>query len=110
MGKENLGELEQQVLLAVVRLGEEAYSASIVRELEERTGREVAPAAVYIALRRLEENGVASSEMRAPRDDEGGRARRYFTVEPEGLALLRESRRRLVSLWEGIDGLLEERA
>ena len=110
MGKENLGELEQQVLLAVVRLGEDAYSASIVRELEERTGREVAPAAVYIALRRLEENGVASSAMRPPHGEEGGRERRYFSVEAEGLALLRESRRRLVSLWEGLDTLLGERA
>lgn len=110
MGKENLGALEQQVLLAVVRLGDGAYSASIVRELEERTGREVAPAAVYIALRRLEENGVASSTLRPPRGDDGGRERRYFAVEPAGLELLRESRRRLESLWEGLDGLLEEGA
>lgn len=110
MGKENLGELEQQVLLAVVRLASQAYSASIVRELEERTGREVAPAAVYIALRRLEENGVASSTMRPAHEEEGGRERRYFAVEPEGIELLRESRRRLVRLWEGLDALLGERA
>jgi PadR family transcriptional regulator len=110
VGKDTLGELEQQVLLAVLRLGENAYSASIVTELERRTGREVAPAAVYIALRRLEENGVASSRMRPPLEDPGGRPRRYFSVQPAGVALLRESRRRLVSLWEGLDKLLGEGA
>lgn len=108
MGKDTLGDFEQQVLLAVLRLGEEAYSASIVTELEDRTGREVAPAAVYIALRRLEENGVTTSEMRPPRGKDGGRERRYFRVEQKGRALLRESRRRLVRLWDGLDALLEE--
>lgn len=105
MGKDTLGELEQQVLLAVLRLGTNAYSASIVRILEERTGREVAPAAVYIALRRLEQNGLAGSRMRSPRD--GARERRYFDVTEAGRRLLRESRRRLVSLWDGLDAELE---
>jgi len=110
VGKESLGDLEQQVLLAVLRLEGNAYSASIVEELEERTGREVAPAAVYIALRRLEENGVASSQMRSPPDAEGGRPRRYFAVEPQGRALLRQARRRLERLWDGLDEALEEGA
>ena len=110
MGKETLGELEQQVLLAVLRLGDGAYSASIVTELEERTGREVAPAAVYIALRRLEQNQVASSEMRPPSDDPQARPRRDFRVEEKGRALLRETRRQLVSLWDGLDGALERGA
>lgn len=110
MGKESLGELEQQVLLTVLRLGDSAYSASIVDELERRTGRDVAPAAVYIALRRLEENGLAASDMRSPPASEGGRARRYFTVAPGGRLLLRESRRRLERLWEGLDTALEEGA
>lgn len=108
MGKETLGEFEQQVLLAVLRLGDDAYSASIVLELEERTGREVAPAAVYIALRRLEENGVTTSAMRPPKQEPAGRPRRYFRVEPAGVELLRESRRQLVRLWDGLDALLEE--
>jgi DNA-binding PadR family transcriptional regulator len=63
---------------------------------------------VYIALRRLEESGVASSEMRPPPDGEEGRARRYFRVRPAGLALLRESRTRLERLWDGLDGPLGE--
>lgn len=103
MPKDLLGEFEHQVLLAVLRLGQGAYSASLVTELEERTGREVAPAAVYIALRRLEEQGLAASEMRRAASDDGGRERRYFQVTPAGTALLRESKRRLVRLWEGLD-------
>jgi DNA-binding PadR family transcriptional regulator len=108
MAKDLLGEFEHQVLLAVMRLDERAYSASIVLELEERTGREVAPAAVYIALRRLEEKGLAASDLRNAAAEEGGRERRYFSVTPEGRGLLRESRRRLVSLWDGLDAALEE--
>lgn len=108
MPKEVLGELEHQVLLAVLRCGGEAYSVPIVLELEERTGREVAPAAVYIALRRLEEKGLAESTLRTPGEDEAGRSRRYFQVTREGLEQLRESKRRFVSLWEGLDPVLED--
>lgn len=105
MSKDVLGELEHQVLLAVLRRSDDAYSVPIVLELEERTGREVAPAAVYIALRRLEEKGFTTSELRSPED--GGRSRRYFAVTDTGLAQMRESKRRYVSLWEGLDPLLE---
>lgn len=108
MAKEVLGELEHQVLLTVLRCGGDAYSVPIVLELEQRTGRDVAPAAVYIALRRLEEKGFAESDLRSPGEEEAGRSRRYFRVTDEGLAQLRESKRRFVSLWEGLDPLLEE--
>lgn len=106
MSKDVLGEFEHQVLLATLRLKDGAYSTTIVLELERVTGREVAPAAVYIALRRLEEGGFAASELRAP--DGGGKPRRYFAVTEEGLALMRESRRRFVALWDGVEGALEE--
>ena len=107
MAKDLLGEFEHQVLLAVLRLGEDTYSVPIVLELEDRTGREVAPAAVYIALRRLEEKGLAESEMRSAPEGETSRSRRYFGVTKSGIGLLRESRRRLTSLWEGLDPVLE---
>ena len=58
MGKQMVGEFEHHVLLALLRQGDEGYSVPIISELEERTGREVAPAAVYIALRRLEAKGL----------------------------------------------------
>ena len=108
MSKEVLGELEHQVLLAVLRRGSDTYSVPLVLELEERTGREVAPAAVYIALRRLEEKGFARSELLRADEDGGGRSRRYFSVTPEGLEQLRVSKRRFVRLWEGLDPLLED--
>jgi DNA-binding PadR family transcriptional regulator len=106
VSKEVLGEFEHQVLLAALRCGDGAYSVPLVLELEQHTGREVAPAAVYIALRRLEEKDFAASDLRSP--EEGGRSRRYFTVTDAGLNQLRESKRRFVSLWEGLDPVLEE--
>lgn len=105
MSKEVLGEFEHQVLLAALRLDEEAYSTTIVLELERVTGRDVAPAAVYIALRRLEQGGFTRSQLRPPA--EGGRARRYFEVTEAGLRLMRDSRRRFVALWDGVESMLE---
>ena len=108
MAKAVLGEFEHQVLLAVLRCVEDAYSVPIVLELEGRTGREIAPAAVYIALRRLEEKGLAESKLRSPVDAQGGRSRRYYRVTADGVSRLRESKRRFVSLWEGLGPVLEQ--
>jgi DNA-binding PadR family transcriptional regulator len=107
MARESLGDFEQRVLLTLLRLGEDAYSVPIVRELEERTGKEVAAAAVYIALRRLEERGLVRSELRDP-GAEGGRDRRHFLLTAEGRERLRESHRTYMTLVEGLGGLLEE--
>lgn len=107
MAKAALGEFEHHVLLAAVRLGPRAYTVTIVQELEERTGREVAPAAVFIALRRLEEHGLVSSRLTTPAGD--WRARRLVTVTAGGRALLRQSRARFLSLWEGLEPLWKER-
>ena len=98
MGRESLGEFEHLVLLAILRLGSEAYGVPIVREIAQRTGRSVSWAAVYIALRRLQDKGLVSSTMADPTPERGGRAKRYFTVEPSGLALVKDSRRALVSM------------
>lgn len=108
MAKEVLGEFEHQVLLAAIRLGAGAYSAAVVEELEEVTGRDVSAAAVYIALRRLEENGLATSDLRAPGDAPESRERRYFKPTEKGLDLLRRSRRRFLGLWEGLEPVLDE--
>ncbi len=103
-----LGEFEHHVLLALLRQGEEGYSVPIVAELEARTGREVAPAAVYIALRRLEDKGLLTSELRpAPRED-GGRERRYYAITPRGLARMAEAREALMKLWDGLELRLGE--
>ena len=106
MAKQSLGEFEHQVLLAALRLGEDAYSAAIVLELETRAGREVATAAVYIALRRLEEAGLVTSTISGHAAAGGRRERRYFHVTDQGIDLLRASREQLLRLWSGIEPLL----
>jgi PadR family transcriptional regulator PadR len=108
MPRETLGEFEHQVMLAILRLGGEAYSVSVVEELEERTGREVAQAAVFIVLRRLEEKGLATSRLDESAGKDGGRARRYFRPTPEAVRRLKESRNRYIRLWDGIETTLEQ--
>ncbi len=102
MGREVLGGFEHQVLLAILRLGSEAYSLPIVIELEERTGRQVSPSKVYVTLRRLEDRGLVRSWFEAPPREAGGRDRRVFGLEPEGLEQLRESKRVFSALWEDL--------
>jgi PadR family transcriptional regulator PadR len=108
MGRKGLGELEQLVLLALVRLGGEAYSVPLVIEMEDKSGQEVAQSAVFIVLRRLEDKGLVSSRMEASGDNASGRERRYFKLEPEGRKRLEEARRLVERLWDGIDTVLED--
>ena len=107
MGKQLLGEFEHHVLLALLRQGDEGYSVPIIAELEERTGREIAPAAVYIALRRLEEKGLLVSQLRSAHSSDGGRERRYYSITSDGLAKMAEARQALLNLWEGMELRLE---
>ena len=108
MGRDTLGEFEHQLLLAILQLGGEAYSVPLVNELEERTGREVAQAAVFIVLSRLEKKGLLTSRLDDHAVKQTGRVRRYFRPTPEALRRLKESRRALVRLWEGLDTTLDE--
>ncbi len=103
MTREALGEFEHLVLLAILQLGTDVYGVPIVDEIERRTGRTVAPAAVYITLRRLEQKGLLESWMSAPTAERGGKARRCVKVTPAGLRLLRDSRQALDRMWQGLD-------
>jgi PadR family transcriptional regulator len=103
MPRESLGEFEHQVLLAILRLGGRAYSAPIVTELERRRGRDASPAAVYIALRRLEQRGFVESRKTEPGRGEGGRGRRTFTVTPAAVVRLRQARQAFEAFWTGLD-------
>lgn len=107
MPHHGLGEFEQLVLLAILHLGGDVYGVPIVDEIERRTGRTVARAAVYVTLRRLEQKGLISSWMSDPTPERGGKARRCVKVEAAGRESLRESRRVLVEMWKGIDPALE---
>jgi DNA-binding PadR family transcriptional regulator len=102
-----LGEFEQIVLLAILRLRDDAYAIPIREEIEAKTGRAVARGALYTALDRLEAKRCLRSRMSAPIAERGGRSRRYFTVTPAGLAALRTSRRALEQLWQGLDEVLD---
>lgn len=103
MGREALGEFEQMVLLAILQLEGEVYGVPIVDEIERRTGRAVAPAAVYVTLRRLEQKGLLSSWMGEPTAERGGKARRCVQVTRAGLESLRESRQAIDQMWKGLD-------
>lgn len=108
MSRDTLGDFEHQVLLAILRLGGEAYSVPLVLELEERTGREIAQAAVFITLQRLESKGLLKSRMDESAREATGRVRRYFKPTPAAIRRLKESRRTLVRLWEGLDERLDK--
>jgi len=90
------------VLLAVARLGDNAYGMAILDEIQERTGTESAVASVYAALDRLQRHGYVSSAVGAPTPERGGRAKRYFRLERAGSESLERARTALDSLWEGL--------
>ena len=100
--RDTLGEFEQLLLLAVVRLGADAYGVTIRQEIEARTGRDVAIGALYTSLDRLERKGFVGSTMSAPTKERGGRSKRYFRIKPSGAAALRQSRERLARMWDGL--------
>ena len=108
MPRETLGEFEHQVLLTMLRLGGEAYSVALVLELEATGGRDVSQAAVFIALRRLEEKGLLSSRLDDHAVEETGRVRRYFKLTPVALRRMKDMRKTLVALWKGVEPLLDE--
>lgn len=108
MSRESIGEFEQLVLLAILRLGDDAYGIPILEEIRTRTGRTVLRPAVYVALRRLEDKDLVWSQMGASTEGRGGRAVKYYRLGPAGLALLRESKRALFCMWEGLEPRLDE--
>lgn len=95
-------EFEQQVLLTVWRLGDGAYGVSVRDELEDRTGRDLAHGAVYVTLVRLERKGFLRSSLSDPTPVRGGKAKRCFAITPAGVEGLRDARRTLESLWDGL--------
>jgi PadR family transcriptional regulator PadR len=105
MSRETLGHFELMVVLAVLRVGEDAYGVPIAQELEENTGRDVLLGSVYAALERLEAKGLIDSTLGSPTAERGGRAKRYFRVTARGLHEVRETRRALTKLWRGLPEL-----
>jgi len=94
-----LGEFELMVMLALIRLGDEAYGVPISRELEAHRGRDVSLGSVYAALERMEAKGLVVSTLGDPTPERGGKAKRYFRITKEGLRQVHETRRVLTELW-----------
>jgi PadR family transcriptional regulator, regulatory protein PadR len=97
-----LGEFEQVVLLAILRLGDEAYGVTIRREIAACTDREPAPGALYTTLDRLEEKGLVRSTYGDPTPERGGRAKRYFTVTASGVRAVARAQRAYQRLLKGL--------
>jgi DNA-binding PadR family transcriptional regulator len=97
-----LGEFEQVVLLALIRLGPEAYGATIRREIEMRTGRDLAISAVYVTLDRLETKGLVRSRVGDPTPQRGGRRRKHFVLLPAGRRAITQACRAFQLMTEGL--------
>lgn len=102
MGKRDLPEFEQLVLLALVRLRKEGYGMTVRRELESTGGRSVTIGSVYATLERLESKGYVTSWHGEPDPVRGGRARRNFEPTPDGLLALARAREVMDRMWDGV--------
>jgi DNA-binding PadR family transcriptional regulator len=105
-----LGSFEQAVLLALMRLGKDAYGRAILNEVQVRLNRDVSAGAVYATLERLETKGLASSKLAPGTALRGGRARRYFLPTGAGIRALNEAKSVTDSLWQGLTWPLKVRA
>ena len=95
-----LGDFEQLILFALIRLGADAYGVTIRHQIEARTGRAVSPGALYTALDRLEKRGLVDSRLGDPTPQRGGKRKRLYTLQPAGeraLARVYESMRLMAS-------------
>lgn len=103
--RDYLGEFEHVVLLAVLRLDEQAYGVTIRREIEARTQREVSIGAIYATLDRLQAKGYVRSRAGEPTPERGGRSKRYFRVTAQGVSAVNRTHRALRNLTEGLEFL-----
>lgn len=99
---EVIGQFEQAVLLALIRLGKNAYGRAILNEIQLRLNRDVSAGAVYSTLERLETKGLASSRLAPGTAIRGGRARRYFVPTGAGVRALNDAKSATDSLWQGL--------
>jgi PadR family transcriptional regulator len=99
---EVLGTFEQAVLLAILRLKEDAYGRTILQEVGKRLGREVAPGAVQATLERLENKGLVRSQLGPGTPIRSGRPRRFYRVGPSGISALNDARTTVEQLWRGL--------
>jgi PadR family transcriptional regulator, regulatory protein PadR len=102
MGRDFLGGVELLVLLALIKLGDDAYGVTIAREIQASSGRSVAVGSLYLTLKRLEEKQLVSSRRGEPTAERGGRAKTFFRVTAKGLKAATHAQRTLTKLWQGV--------
>src|SRR5262245_8515662 len=107
---DSIGQFEQAVLIALIRLGADAYGRAVLNEVQKRLDREVSAGAVYSTLERLEAKGLATSRLAPGTAIRGGQARRYFTPTPAGVEALNDAKRATDLLWRGLARLLKVHA
>ncbi len=105
-----IGEFEQLVLLALLRLGPDAYGASVCAEIEARAGRTASPSAVHTTLDRLEAKGLVRSRVGAPTPQRGGKRKRHYALEPAGRRAVQHAVRSMRRMTDGLEDLLGETA
>ncbi len=98
----SLGKLELSALLAVSRLGEDAYGLAIRHDLSERARRDYSVGAIYTTLQRLEDKGLVRSHATEPLPVRGGRSRRLFKLTGAGARAIRDADRQSVAMWAGV--------
>jgi PadR family transcriptional regulator PadR len=103
----HLGEFEQLVLLALIRLDRDGYGVSVRDEIARRTGRETDFGTVYTTLARLEEKGFVSSRLGDPTPERGGRRKKLYALSPTGRAALARSLRAIRAMSRGLGPQLE---
>jgi PadR family transcriptional regulator PadR len=99
---EALGEFEYLIMLAVLRLGADAYGMRVRQEIAARTGRDVTIGAVYATLERLADKGLLTAAMSQPTPERGGRAKRSFTLTGAGMEAANRARQDLTNMLEGL--------
>jgi PadR family transcriptional regulator, regulatory protein PadR len=100
--RDYLTQTELMILLAILRLKDEAYGVPICAEILDRTGREIAAASVYAILERLQQRGLVESELGEATAARGGRAKTYFRVTAKGTTQVRETQHALQGMWRGL--------
>jgi PadR family transcriptional regulator len=100
--RKSVGEFEQLVLLAIMRLGDDAYGMRLRREIEDRTGRNVSPGSIYTVLERLESRLLVASELGEPVPGRRGRPRRYYRLTDPGLQSIARSYRSIARMTSGM--------
>jgi PadR family transcriptional regulator PadR len=105
MERQFLTDLELMLMLAVMRLGEDAYGVPVARDIKDTTGREIAIAVVYATLDRLESRSLVSSALGDPTAERGGRAKRFFRVTAKGVRQVRDTQRAFHAMWRDLPQL-----